>query len=140
MYKYLQRDRVSFKEEIRFRLKRFSMSANTVRKWCTDLWNSFILWHLRPKCSLFLVYLPVILAVMTNKKSLEITMDTHRNQTDGIEVNHSLNPGLNLAQAAQNTDITSNYSRHVKFGHRSPSSYKTHRKCSAYIRNNSHPK
>ena len=48
-------------------------------------------------------------------------MDTHRNRSDGVEENHSLNPGLNLAQAAQNTDITCIYSRHVKFGHRSPS-------------------
>ena len=37
MYKYFQQDRVSFKEEIWFTLKRFNMSANTVRKGCTDL-------------------------------------------------------------------------------------------------------
>ena len=61
-------------------------------------------------------------------------MDTHRNQSDGVEVNHSLKPRLNLAQDAKNTGITSNYSRQVKFGHGSPSSYKTHRKCSGYIR------
>ena len=53
MYKYLQRDRVSFKKEIWFTLKSFSMSANIVLKWCTDLWNSFIIWQLRPKCSPF---------------------------------------------------------------------------------------
>ena len=90
MYKYLQRDRVSFKEEIWFTLKRYSMSANAVRNWCTDLWNSFIIWQLRPKCSPFLVYLPVILAVMTNR-------ETEQNQRQ-IPILETMAKKINIAK------------------------------------------